>query len=106
MGEIVAAVIVFLLLVALLGPERKTRQERLMLNAFPKGQWRVLPSMENKGKWGLFEGGLMWGDWDTQEEAEVMKKRMTSHASQGDRSIPPHPVSLFLKKFKTAIWGA
>lgn len=70
----------FVVLVAVFGPERKSRQERDMLAAFPKGKWRVYPSFENKGKWGLFEGGRMWADYDTQEEAEAMKDRM-----EGDR---------------------
>lgn len=68
--EIIGGVLLFLLLVAVLGPERKSRYERDMLEAFPRDRWTVYPSLENEGKWGIYRGGTMYMEFDTREEAQ------------------------------------
>jgi len=69
--EIIGAAVVFLLLVMIFGPERKSRSERAMLEAFPKDRWTVYPSLENQGKWGIFRGGHMYVEFDTREQAQL-----------------------------------
>jgi len=66
----IGMVLVFLLLVALFGPERKSRWERDMLEAFPRDRWTVYHSLENDGKWGIYRGGLMYVEFDTRDEAQ------------------------------------
>jgi hypothetical protein len=68
--ELIGAVLVFLLLVAVFGPERKSRRERDMLEAFPADRWTVYPSLENEGKWGIYRGGFMYEEYDTRAEAQ------------------------------------
>lgn len=75
--EIVGGVLLFLLLVAVLGPERKSRHERDMLAAFPRDRWTVYPSLTNKGKWGIYRSGHMYVEFDT--EAEAQEKADTLH---------------------------
>jgi len=67
--ELIVVVVVFLILAAVLGPARKSRYERDMLEAFPRDRWTVYPSMENSGKWGIYRGGSMYCDFDTKAEA-------------------------------------
>ena len=75
--EIIGGILLFLLLVAVLGPERKSRHERDMLEAFPRDRWTVYPSLDNDGKWGIYRGGIMYAEFDT--EAEAQEKADTLH---------------------------
>lgn len=69
--EFIGGVLLFLLLVVVFGPERRSRHERNMLEAFPKGQWTVYYSLENPDKWGIYRGGIMYSEFDTREEAQA-----------------------------------
>lgn len=69
--EIIGVAFVFLLLVAVFGPERKSRMERDMLSAFPADRWTVYPSLENEGKWGIYRRGIMYVECDTRAEAQA-----------------------------------
>lgn len=69
--ELIGGIILFLVLVAVFGPERKSRHERAMLEAFPKDRWTVYSSLENPGKWGIYRGGIMYVEFDTQAEAQA-----------------------------------
>jgi hypothetical protein len=74
--ELIGAFFVFILLVALLGPERKSRIERDRLAAFPKDRWTVSTSLEEDGKWGMFRGGIEYKQYESREAAQAHKDEL------------------------------
>lgn len=74
--EIIGAIVLFLLLVTLFGPEHKSRHQRDMESAFPKDRWTVYRSLENEGKWGIYRGGIMYVEYDSKEQAEDKIKNL------------------------------